>query len=220
VAAASRRLVEKLTTLDTSKPPERDLSNRPPSLLGAPAVRETRSEGEYSRGWQLLPPLPISDLAAELAANRDLVAAMAGPSISISLNIENSALPVSLTGEELTRVLVNLVKNAAEAMPEGGVITFALHEFHAGTDAASWLVLTIEDNGPGISPSILNNVFDAGFTTRPKSAYEIGSWLGTHHGLGLSISHSILEAAGGSIHATNREQGGARFVIELPVRNR
>jgi signal transduction histidine kinase len=131
---------------------------------------------------------------------------------------EGSAQPVALTAEDLTRVLVNLVKNAAEAMPSGGRIDLGLHEFHAGVEAAPWLVLTVEDNGPGIPRAALGKVFESGYTTRSMRAN--GDWPAAHRGLGLSITRSIVEAAGGRIHATNRPQAGALFEIELPVRMR
>ncbi len=67
----------------------------------------------------LLPALPISNLAAELLANRNLLSALAGPAIALTVDTDGGAQPVRLTGEDLTRVLVNLVKNAAEAMPGG-----------------------------------------------------------------------------------------------------
>src|SRR5580658_3042013 len=103
-------------------------------------------------------------------------------------------------------------------MSEAGHITLALHEFHAGNKAAPWLVLTVEDNGPGIPQPALGIVFESGYTTSPKSSNGIGGWGGTHSGLGLSSTRSIIEAAGGRIRAANRDHGGARFVIELPVR--
>jgi signal transduction histidine kinase len=219
VAAASRHLVEKLVALDTDTNPDEELSNGALDSVGSFRVSGTRSSGfENSRGWVLLPARPIDSFRTELEANLNLLAALAGASISVTLNVEDGVLPVSLTAEDLTRVLVNLVKNAAEAMSEGGRITLALHEFHAGNNAAPWLVLTVEDNGPGIPQTALGTLFEAGCTTRAKSPNGNGSWPGTHRGLGLSITRSIVEAAGGRIHAANHDPGGARFVIELPVR--
>jgi len=131
---------------------------------------------------------------------------------------ERGDLPVRLTGEDLTRVLVNLVKNAAEAMPAGGRIALGLHEFHLGEKAAPWLVLSVEDNGPGIPRKALDKVFESGYTTR--SNHGGGGWAAAHRGLGLSITRAIVEAAGGRIHAANRGQAGARLEIELPIRTR
>jgi signal transduction histidine kinase len=222
VAAASRRLVEKLTALDSPGTTAGD------SLIGSNGVLRARGtlRGRANAGVRIanraradqLPARPIENLAAELTANRNLLASLVGPSISFIVDIEGGALPVGMIAEDLTRVLVNLVKNAAESIPAGGCITLSLHEFHAGADAAPWLVLTVEDNGPGIPRAALEKVFESGYTTHSPEEFETRQWPGSPRGLGLSITRSILEAAGGKIRAANVESGGGRFMIELPVR--
>jgi signal transduction histidine kinase len=77
----------------------------------------------------------------------------------------------------------------------------------------------IEDNGPGIPLEALEKIFASGYTTRSKSDAGKGGWPLSHRGLGLAITRSIVEAAGGRVFAANRENGGARLEIELPVRN-
>jgi two-component system, OmpR family, sensor histidine kinase ChvG len=124
---------------------------------------------------------------------------------------------VRFTGEDLTRILVNLVKNASEAMPSGGRIRIGLRERPSVAGTAACLDLTIEDNGPGIPEAALEKIFNSGYTTRAGNEPGNG-WPLTHRGLGLAITRSIVEAAGGRIFAANRDQGGARFEIELPVR--
>jgi signal transduction histidine kinase len=173
-----------------------------------------RAEGP-SR-WDLMPATPIANLAGEVLANRNLLAALAGPAIALTVDAEGGAKPVRLTGEDLTRVLVNLVKNAAEAMPGGGRIQLGLREPGTTAGGAASLALTIEDNGRGIDEADIERIFEPGYTTSGKRAAN-GGWAGTHRGLGLSITRSIVEAAGGRILASNRAQGGARFEIELPV---
>ena len=238
VATASRRLVEKLLTLDARQAPATG-----PSRAAAPgAVRISAKAGdrlERGRRWDLMPAKPIDNLAGELLANRNLLAALAGPSIALTVDAEGGALPVRLTGEDLTRILVNLVKNAAEAMPAGGRIQLGLRERAAATGAptdrsssagweagaAEWLALTVEDNGPGIPRRAPDKIFESGYTTRASGASRPGGsahggWPAAHRGLGLSITRSIVEAAGGSIHAANRAPAGARFEIELPVASR
>ncbi len=134
------------------------------------------------------------------------------------MDAEGGAQPVRLTGEDLTRILVNLVKNAAEAMPAGGRSSSACASSRPEAGAAEWLALTVEDNGPGIPRKALEKIFDSGYTTRTRPMGCSG-WPAAHRGLGLSITRSIVEAAGGRIHAANRAQAGARFEIELPVRH-
>jgi signal transduction histidine kinase len=232
VATASRRLVEKLLALDARL----DARIAPVTVFSTdPGAARTGAEApgyghlERARHWDLQPPEPIDNLAGELLANRNLLSALAGPSIALTVDVEGGALPVRLTGEDLTRILVNLVKNAAEAMPAAGRIALSLHEFHAGATLPPWLLLTIEDNGPGIPANVLDKIFDSGYTTRCSGPSSPGvsapgspspnGWPASHRGLGLSITRSIVEAAGGRIHALNREPAGACFKIELPVRS-
>jgi signal transduction histidine kinase len=221
VATASRRLVEKLLALDTRQRPASDVSGEAGSSEDEFRVEPHMAvRPAHASHWDLMPAKPIDDLAGELLASRNLLSALAGPSIALTVSVEGSALPVRLSGEDLTRILVNLIKNAAEAMPAGGRIALRLHEFHAGDEAVPWLILTVEDSGPGISRTALDKIFESGYTTRSAAVSSRGAWPATHHGLGLSITRSIIEAAGGRIHATNRPPSGACFKIELPVRLR
>jgi len=234
VAAASRRLVEKLVTLDADNITAQDNKELPGSdsrqwpvmtaaskgaaqSSGPGPYRRLQEYGAPSRRWDLLPAIPVANLAAELTANRDLLAALAGPSIALTMDVDGGRRPVRLTGEDLTRVLVNLVKNAAEAMPQGGCIHIGVAERSATAGTAACLNLTVEDSGSGIPDKALEKIFISGYTTRGKS--EPGSgWPLLHRGLGLAITRSIVEAAGGRICAANRKQGGARIEIELPLR--
>jgi signal transduction histidine kinase len=238
VATASRRLVEKLMTLDLRQGSISDLSGQ--ADAGPANAAHEAGQQEDGRDWELMPTRQIDNLASEVLASRDLLAALAGPSIALTVDAEGGARPVGLTGEELTRILVNLVRNAAEAMPGGGRIQLGLREGSATTGASSpegrktgvpmdgsssmgWksgagqsLTLTVQDNGPGIPVNALEKIFEPGYTT---SATPEGLPV-SHRGLGLAITRSIVEAVGGQIHATNREPAGARFEIELPVRSR
>jgi signal transduction histidine kinase len=268
VAMASRRLVEKIVTLDSQSAgnaaalPDLLALSVPEPARPTPACPdparlephlETRPAGSpgqkpdaranASRRWDLLPAAPVTDLAAELVANRNLLAALAGPSIVLTVQAEGGARPVRLTGEDLTRVLVNLVKNSAEAMPAGGRIHIGLRETgqrqtsltetsptetgprepnltgpRAAIGVAASLLLTVEDNGPGIPAINVETVFASGYTTHGMSEASNGYRILNHHGLGLAISRSIVEGAGGRITAGNQQQGGACVSILLPLR--
>jgi signal transduction histidine kinase len=253
VAAASRRIVEKLMALDPlaieppafarleldrpefdrraesgayASPREAAESGRWPASTaagnapgsGATSARPSQQRQERARRWDLVPGEPIANLTAELMANRNLLAALAGTAIVLTVDASGGALPVRLTGEDLTRVLVNLVKNSCEAMPEGGRIHISLYEQPAARGVTASLSLAIEDNGPGIPAETLESIFTSGYTTRGRGGAGAVGWPYSHRGLGLAITRSIVESAGGRISALNREQGGARFEIELPVR--
>lgn len=217
VATASRRLVEKLVALDFQGQGSTATDNAPSSLRRISA--EAPGRIERPRRWDLMPAQPIENLAAELLANCNLLSALAGPSIPLAVDAEGGGLAVRLTGEDLTRVLVNLIKNAAEAMPSGGRIQIGLRECLALAGAPPKLLLTIEDSGQGIATDALDKIFEPGFTTHTDAAKSADNWPSTHRGLGLAITRSIVEKAGGRIHAGNRPETGARFEIELPVRS-
>jgi signal transduction histidine kinase len=69
---------------------------------------------------------PIQSLADELMANRNILSALAGPGIEVGLSISGGHRPIAVTGDDLTRILVNLCRNAADVMPGGGEIQVAL----------------------------------------------------------------------------------------------
>ena len=246
VAAASRLLVEKMVALDARNDARNDtridarngarieaseisqrqetlrdnglrLTKSGPAMAGSGTAGPVEIRPRPVRPWEMLPAVPIDDLAGELAANRNLLAALAGPTIALTVDTEGGALPVRLTGEDLTRVLVNLVKNAAQAMPAGGAIALTLCQRTAPLGNRETLLLSMEDSGPGIPPHALDKIFDAGFSTL-SALSESQGWPATHRGLGLSITRSIIEAAGGRIGACNGKHGGALLSIELPVR--
>ncbi len=100
----------------------------------------------------------------------------------------------------LYQAFLNILLNALQAMPEGGTI-----RIHAEADDAR-VRLFFEDSGPGFSEEIGEKIWDPFFTTKEKGT-----------GLGLGIVRNIIEAHGGSIHMENRERGGARVVVELPL---
>lgn len=205
VVAACRHLVEKLCALE---------NNFSQAAHPAPVYSSPLGVSRKDTYWEELPPMPINDLAWELERNRELLAALAGPAVTLSVECHGAALPVSLSSEDLTRILVNLVKNAVEAMPRGGRILLSLREAAAGPGQVAGVILNVEDSGTGIPPAALERIFEAGYTTRSTE----GNAKSSHRGQGLAITRSILQSAGGAIRAANRDPLGACFQIELPVR--
>jgi signal transduction histidine kinase len=223
VAQASQRLVEKLALLDSEPEvcsdhrdgtPSKAISVRQGQLL---PVNFAAGGPAPMRPAGLSPNDLIEDLGAELLAGRNLLSAIAGPSIAIGVVVAGRGRPVSLSSEDLLRCLVNLVRNAAEFITGPGAIRISLGERRDDAGAFPALVLAVEDSGGGIPEELLEKIFEPGFTTRPGAGSE-GIWASSHRGLGLSITRSIVEAAGGRIHAENSARQGARFVIELPIR--
>jgi signal transduction histidine kinase len=214
VAAASRRLVEKLVSLDSDDDLESTDAAETTAISNLGAVSSKKRKPQQ---WTNVPAEPIRNLAAELFANRSLLASLAGPTIALTVDAQGGAVPVHMTSEDLTRILVNLVKNAAEAMSAVGRIHISLWESR-GEQNTPWVTLNVEDNGPGLNDGTLDKLFEPKTSRQPGSDVFVSSqWPSAHRGLGLSITRSIVEAAGGAIHAANRDPVGACFQIELPV---
>jgi two-component system C4-dicarboxylate transport sensor histidine kinase DctB len=104
---------------------------------------------------------------------------------------------------QLEQVLVNLIRNALDAVVDVKRGTIAIH-VRAAEDVVR---ISIADNGPGIPSELIEQIFDPFITTKP-----VGKGLG----LGLSISYGIVQDFRGRIFAASRPQGGAELVIELP----
>ncbi|PKN16058.1 MAG: PAS domain-containing sensor histidine kinase, partial [Deltaproteobacteria bacterium HGW-Deltaproteobacteria-23] len=102
--------------------------------------------------------------------------------------------------EKLEQVLLNLIKNAMEATKAGGFITVAVESDD------SYVSVIVTDNGEGILPENIDRIFDVFYTTKKNGT-----------GMGLSICRNIVEAHGGSLNASNNPDGGARFILQLPL---
>ncbi|KGM86667.1 His Kinase A (phospho-acceptor) domain protein/HAMP domain protein/Histidine kinase-, DNA gyrase B [Roseovarius mucosus DSM 17069] len=123
----------------------------------------------------------------------------------VTLDTQADTPPVRINPGELQQVIINLVTNAAQAMQTEGHLTLttrpALRDGHPGA------VLIVADTGPGIPKDELSLVFDPFFTTKQ----------GEGTGLGLSVSQTLIQQAGGRITARNRAEGGAEFTVWLPA---
>jgi signal transduction histidine kinase len=126
---------------------------------------------------------------------------LAGAGIEVVLDLQAHA-EVSMNQTELQQVLVNLMVNAIQAMPDGGLLRIETRQSDANR-----LVLMVSDSGIGIAPEILGRGFDPFFTTKRAK--------GT--GLGLSISRTLITRAGGDISVSSAPGQGSVFTIDLPV---
>ena len=102
--------------------------------------------------------------------------------------------------DQLTQVLLNLVINAIEAMPDGGDLTLAT------TTDGNWLRISICDTGQGISPEEAAKIFEPFYTTKANGT-----------GLGLSVSYGIIQQHGGHIEVTGGPDQGTTFTVALPI---
>jgi signal transduction histidine kinase len=112
---------------------------------------------------------------------------------------------VGFNRQELQQVIINLLINAIQAMPEGGTLRLSTQEW-TDEQGARGAVLQVQDTGPGLAPGVAERLFRPFFTTKNDG-----------NGLGLWISQGLVERYGGGINAGNREDGqsGAVFSVRL-----
>jgi signal transduction histidine kinase len=125
-------------------------------------------------------------------------------SVRLVTEIAESLPAIQGDEQKLRQVMINLIANARQAMPAGGVLTVRAYRTSLRGDEA--VTVEVEDTGGGIPADILRNIFNPFFTTK-----EGGT------GLGLPISHRIVEQHRGRIEVKNRAKG-AVFILRLPVR--
>ncbi len=121
--------------------------------------------------------------------------------IALTSSLTPDVLPVEADRGQIEQVLVNLVVNASDAMPDGGQIRLSTWERN---DVVG---LAVADSGPGVPAAIRERIFEPFFTTK-------GAGKGT--GLGLSVVHGIVTRFGGTVTVDSREGSGATFTVTLP----
>jgi signal transduction histidine kinase len=133
--------------------------------------------------------------------------------LKIEVTLDPALPRVAIDPEQLRQVLMNLLRNAAQAMKgRGKVVVSTRVRFGRGTRSGAptsddpFVELTVADNGPGISQKVLENLFMPFFTTKEKGT-----------GLGLAISQRIVQGAGGRIEVRSYEGKGSSFAVILPA---
>jgi len=164
---------------------------------------------------QVLDPRRV-DVNRQVANFATTLRRVVGPDITIETDLAPDTWPVFADPGQLERVFMNLGLNARDAMPNGGHLR--LHTANATIDRhvsahgpalapGAYVVVTIEDTGIGIEPSVLPHIFEPFVTTKPHG-------LGT--GLGLATVYGIVEQTGGTIQVSSTPGRGSRFAVYLP----
>jgi signal transduction histidine kinase len=144
--------------------------------------------------------------------------------IDVQLDLGEPLQRAKIDPEKFRQVLLNLMRNAIQAMDGRGKVTVStqMHRSTRGrvppsegavpisrrslTDETERVEVSVRDTGPGISPKVLRNLFVPFFTTKTEGT-----------GLGLAISQSIVQNAGGTIEVHSQPGAGTRFTIVLPT---
>jgi PAS domain S-box-containing protein len=144
-------------------------------------------------------PVDIEEFADHLAL---LVREQANAKHIAFRVINHAHVILQIDKSQMTQALLNLLQNAFDATPDGGII-----EFRVALDSESARI-SVRDSGIGIPDNLLPRIFDLYFTTKSGGT-----------GVGLAIAHQIVSAHGGTINVTSAPGKGSEFTISLPVRS-
>lgn len=160
---------------------------------------------QFLRALRPSPPqLERADIAGLLRDTLDLMRSeIENRRIDVAVTSAEGVPPVRIDPGQIRQVFFNLIKNALEAMPDGGtmVISFSVGDVY--------LTLDFLDSGQGIAPDDFNRIFEPYHTTKSNG-----------HGLGLMIVQRIIQEHGGQIEVSSKPNTGTRFRILLPLAER
>jgi NO-binding membrane sensor protein with MHYT domain/nitrogen-specific signal transduction histidine kinase/CheY-like chemotaxis protein len=164
---------------------------------------------------QLLRPTPL-DLNATLAQTMRMLNRLVGEHIDITVVPDAALWEVQADPAQLEQVIVNLVVNARDAMPDGGQLTIETQNVtlqpgstsqHIGAPAGDYVLIAFTDTGIGMDPATQDRIFEPFFTTKG---------LGKGTGLGLATVYGIVRQSGGSISVYSEPNRGTTFKVYLP----
>jgi two-component system, cell cycle sensor histidine kinase and response regulator CckA len=210
VTGYSDLLLERLAPDDALRQTAEEIRNAAERAAGL-----TRQLLAFSRVQH--PAASVIDLNEVVADLQRLLQRLIGADIECSCTLADQALPVKGDRGQLEQVLMNLVVNARDAMPEGGrldVVTARerIGRFeerrHPGVASGDWAMLEVRDTGCGMAPEVMARLFEPFFTTKDPSR-------GT--GLGLSTVSGIVSRGHGHIFVDSAPGQGTRFRVLLPL---
>ncbi len=146
-----------------------------------------------------------TDLNALVSGMNGLLAQLAGPGVAVALDLSSAPVTAMVDAGQMQLALVNLARNAVDAMPDGGTLTVSTRALPDGTGAA----LAVADTGHGMAPDVLRRAAEPFFTTKER---------GKGAGLGLSMVSGFAQQSGGQVEIDAAPGQGARVTIKLPSR--
>ena len=201
-----------LIKMDPDNPYRKDMSTILES--GQRAARLTQQLLAFSRK-QIIKQEQLN-INNELKETYKMLRRLLGEDIEIETYYSENIWPVKADRSQLEQVIMNLVVNARDAMPQGGKLTIettnvtlddSYTQKHYGMTGGDYVMLAITDNGQGMTEEILENIFEPFYTTKDMTK-------GT--GLGLATVHGIIKQNGGEINVYSEPEKGTTFKIYLP----
>lgn len=168
---------------------------------GAALIRQLLS---YARPEDEAPE--TFEVAGEVRQLRHILEGLVGDRVSLALQLDADG-PVAMGRQRFRQMVFNLLNNARDAMPEGGVATVAL-DAAPGHGEGEWLRLTVRDTGEGMEPATVARMFEPFFTTRRYPEYS---------GLGLATVKGIVDSAGGRTQVNSTPGEGTTVQVLLPL---
>lgn len=173
------------------------------ALDGAATVKRIQDFARTRVAGADFAPVAIAEVAADIAEYARATAQKRGEEQGVEFHLEarpDSARYVSGVASELREVLINLVNNALDAMPEGGALEFAVRDTDEGVE------LEVSDTGTGMPEHVRQKIFDPFFTTKGTQGM----------GLGLAESYGIVKRHKGRFEVTSQPGKGTTFLVVLP----
>jgi PAS domain S-box-containing protein len=164
----------------------------------------------FSKGGS--PDKKIADVA-KLVKNASEFT-LSGSNLKCDFNFPNNLWPVEVDNRQIGQAIYNVIMNAREAMPQGGLLEVSAENVNSSDDLSNlrngnYVKISIADHGKGIAQKNLDKIFNPYFSTK-----KMGDKKGT--GLGLSICHSIIQKHGGKVTVRSKYSKGSTFHIYLP----
>jgi PAS domain S-box-containing protein len=153
----------------------------------------------------------VVDVNEALASTEEMLRRTIGEHIELRSHPQPGLWPTRAGGGQLEQVLVNLAVNGRDAMPDGGRLTIRTRNTELAPPdlpRGRWVLLTVEDTGTGMAPSVAAQAFDPFFTTKPK---------GQGTGLGLASVYAIVTQAGGDVGIESHVDKGTKVSVWLPA---
>jgi signal transduction histidine kinase len=165
-------------------------------------------------------PIPL-DVNAAVRRTVQILSTQTSEEVEVKLDLTEPLPRSKIDPEQFRQVLINLIQNAIQAMDGAGKVTVSTSHRRMraawtsatnpdrasrGDEAGEVVEVSVRDQGPGITQTVLRNLFIPFFTTKERGT-----------GLGLAISQSIVQNVGGTIHVQTQSGSGTTFTIVLPV---